>query len=361
MLKATFLHYAAAHESAPAASARLRGAIVHATGKPVNLQKVADLVVICWNLSHFEAAQRWHAGSPVSWWEISFAEAVEAVFARHDPVNWAGSAAAGVAFCLEELAHAGFADVTVDASGPAWTLSARNIELASVAVAHYETVGVGAEARVARTLEGLRAYGDNARLAERLRELPGLGEVREVRSSDRDRTPEGPPIASSPRGLAKGLRLNVHDRLDIELSQGQAQECVAALFGFSSWNEMVALEARSVGWHPPVSVYESTPTGLSVWRKHFRSTEAAICGLVEAVRNDSRRLTVEVYGSSGIGGLSLMAVEGTRTSILEFDDPVLSCSESPIVAASEETSLAAADEAMAKARADGSAIVGSRD
>lgn len=300
MLKASYLHYATAHDDASAGAIRLRHALTRATATPVSREAVADLVVTCFDRCNFEVSAAWRARTyGDDWFEVSFAPATEPkLLEDYDPEYVGRSAEPCVAFALGALRQVGFASCDLRPQAKGWVVEHRGVLLATVTPLEFSTVSEQSEVRVARAFEGLLAYGDEQRTLERLRELPGLSTIEFGQDlAGSDRAPCGPVVLQSPRSFAKGLRTNVKDFLRLDLSQGHAQECVAALLGFQSWNEMIALEAQCAGVQMPYTVGCRSEDGRSEGHKHYRTQAAALWAYAESFRSLDQELVPTLAGS----------------------------------------------------------------
>lgn len=363
MLNATFLHYAAAHSSAPEAAHRLREALVRQTGSPVKAQAASDLVVTCFDHDDFEKAQAWHRGTYGDpWWQARFADkAYEMVAGRHDRINLARSAASAVAFCLAELEMGGMSRCSVRAAEAGWHILDDDELVAEIQPVLYAEVLPEQESRVEGLLEGLRAYGEDGRIAARLSELPGLGSIRAIGPAGIHATAAGPVVLRTPRSYSRGLRLNIQEHLGLELGQGESQECLAALFGFASWNELVALEARCKGVWRPVSLAAYERDGREIWVRTFRSAAAGVWAFADAVKKDPRSPKPELWGYTGFTGtISLAATAEERQSVLDDSPTLVDFTAWPVCTEVAEADLTAAQSLLAKATENAQAEQGRR-
>lgn len=351
MLKASNLHYALAHPQALAASQRLEDRLCAAIGRAVGSRSVADLVVTCFSRSDFEMAAAWkQAEASTSWWVASFLDmGSAAVRQRLETINLARSPEEGVAFCLDELGMTQLQACWVECEGKGWIIRNEIDVMARIVPVEYTEVAPERDLRAEQLLEGVRSFGENARLAGRLRGIPGLASLADLSAADEGAGAYGAAILRTPRSMVKALRRNVADGLGIDLGQGQAQECLAALFGFASWNELVALEHQSSHVAHPITVTHWHQEGPPPTRRHFRTAAGGLIGFADTVLlRDARALFCELHAASehGGAGLELMAVTARRASIEMAASPVVSCAGGAVIGGLNEEVLLATRRAM---------------
>lgn len=339
MLNASVLHYAAAHEDAGNASQRLHQAIVQLSGRPVSGQKVADLVVTCFDRAEFELVRVWRGLARVpEWWSTRFTPAAIEVNSRWDMDDIATSEEAALAFVAYELNVAGYKGYKCSRAGEGWSFANEGLTLCYVDKVRFEVVDPDHEARVAKSLEGLHLFGDGDRLESRLRDLPGLGNVKLLdRGMGIHSDATGASVVLTPGGMAKCLRKNVKDYLGVDLSQGASQECLALLFGFRDWNELVALANRSTYRGRPVTVSAVDEFGSSVWALHYENQMAGIWGFSQKVRHLQRHVLSDFsYSSQTSNCIHLQAVTQARNSCLDPVEELFNLSGWPLVDAPED-------------------------
>lgn len=155
-----------------------------------------------------------------------------------DPLSLAPSLSTALGALLHELDAVSVFPDTVSLTPERITfLNAGGSRLASIEPMATSASDARARHRVEELLKGCRAHDCPSRLTNRLSTLPGLENL-----SSEPRI--GPAIASpvlnlTPDNLAGQLRAMLSERFAIDLKQHQAQEALAALFGFPDWQHLL--------------------------------------------------------------------------------------------------------------------------
>jgi len=343
MMETSFLAYLAAHESAPDATRRLREYLVTITGNPIPRDKLTDLVVNTFHHRDFEQVKRW-ASAPKR--ESLLHLMHERFWARQDEVNVVADAHCSLAIALYECQLSGVeaSIASIDLAAGAWELRHGNVVIATCAPICFERTDRDGALRVEKLIEGLHVYGDDARAAARLRSIPGLERFREGREGTRPevvyRPPFGPPIIPSARSMAKLLRRVLADSLELAISKGEAQEALAAMFGFADWNTFAA---RDTGQSDPIFIRDDRPEFAML--KALPTTQDALWFLGKYNRSTGTQLDLHAYPSP-----SSFSVYGT---VSPHGDPletnVVSLWKPPVLEP-EDGALALADAAVRQHR-----------
>lgn len=358
MLQASLLHYATASHQQLAAADRIREFLAITCSQDVQLSAVRDLLVTCFDSCEFEQAVHWKDGTDdCDWTEIHFEPAASAVKNSHDMRNLATSKGHALGFAIQCLRDANYYIHSVIYEDETYSIRGESALLATISSITFDHVHENHCKRVTNLLEGLRYYGDCTRTALRLRSLPGLASAVSDATGDDERPSEGRSLLATPRAWAKLIRLSVKERLSISLSQGQAQECAAIVFGFQSWNVMVAEAARCTRcFHPQTVQYSNVGRSDDYLGnvKHYRSVAAGIWAFAEANRDHAAKpLHVEYHGTSAQDtGVYMQAIRQPRVKWSDPEPVYVELSPWPIADCSDTDTLTG-ELILAQLRAEG--------
>lgn len=155
-----------------------------------------------------------------------------------DPVSLAPSLSTALGALLHELDAVSVFPDTVSLKPERITfLSAGGSRLASIEPIATSAPDARARHRVEELLKGCRARDCPSRRTKRLSTLPGLEHLSyEPRIGA---AIPSPVLTLTPSNLAGQLRAMLTERFAIDLRQHQAQEALAALFGFADWQHLL--------------------------------------------------------------------------------------------------------------------------
>jgi hypothetical protein len=306
------------------ASVRLYDALRRSTVGRLAEPDVRDLVLNCFNRVTFERALAWKVGAHPDWWELRLL-VEEDLPIDHCTVGRSDEEC--IAAALEQCRLQGYAEPSLIRHGSGWRLVSGAGLLAEVIPVKYDEVDEDRARRVERSLEGLRSLGDENRIVRRLRDIPGLDSVVAFDAGVRRPEPRGASVLNTSRAWVKVLRASLHSRLGLEIAHGNAQELLAAMLGFASWNELGALEGRCQGVARPQTIGSTDDAGRLLWRRHYRSQGAALWELGRLFSGDVRGLRLRYAGCYG----DSLSVSAWREYLVPGVGPSLTCAVWPVL------------------------------
>jgi hypothetical protein len=137
--------------------------------------------------------------------------------------------------------------------------------VAEISPVRFQSVPEEMAKRVENAFKGMQRLGEEPRLVERLRALPGLQGARVEDYRPRPRV-EGATVLLTASNLCAQLRKMLKMEFKIEVRQSQALELTARMFGAPTWNHFVAHEKLRLCHLVPAVLFSENPDGFAFYR-----------------------------------------------------------------------------------------------
>lgn len=154
--------------------------------------------------------------------------------------------------------------------------------MASVQRMTFESVDDKNRQRCAKALKGIRRYGDLDRLAERLRDMPGMSGLQGDKDYRKDYRQQHMMIVDVQNFPAQLRNMVIH-LLDVDLGQSISADLVAVMFGAKNWQP---LKAAAKSWQDtlgPVLIETTNDLGNVSGRTYYRDNASALWGYCEQI------------------------------------------------------------------------------
>lgn len=229
----------------------------------------------------------------------------------------------GVAAVLERLDTMEIAYTSWDYAESAVTFMGHEGLIATVTPFLFSKADPRITERVASALSGVRRYGDDERLAARLRKVPGLDDLH-VKPIPGQAVHLGYAFLASCKNVAAGVR-SACEKVGVHLKNARCQEAVAHAFGAKTWAVLSAAEDSHPVPQTPYEVRLSLSSGEAL-TEFLRSGIEALARMatLRASHLEARHL---VYVSSYLRGavclspVDVTAQDTEASSPLDVMDP----------------------------------------
>lgn len=292
-----------------AATTRLVRALISASVIPPEPTKLRQAILDYFENWDFDYAHI--LTQPVDdrvWYMITFgADVGESLLSRHDRNNVSPGQAEALGAVLTELDLARIYPDSAKYDGGVIEFSLAGRLVARIEPIRFQDVGQHNHQRATHAMHGIRAYGDQERLAHRLSSFPGLeGIVPGLEGIVPGSKPKGSVYHQTPGNFCVLMRQMLHERFGLKVKQSQAQELVAALFASKSWNHLVAHDEQPRVLRGPYTL--AVLKDAESWTyeyTHYRNAADVLWAFAQAARCLPPADDVPVCGSAGVFGIYL--------------------------------------------------------